>query len=320
MGHRKTQSGFTIVELLIVVVVIAILAAITIVAYNGIQNRAKASAAQTAAAQAVKKVALWKVDNADQSPDFATFTDLVGAASASQYQYTAGANGAFCLTATVNSLSYKADQSSVVAKGACDGHGVDGGGTITNWAMNPSFESNDASYARSGASAASANFSRSTVRSHAGAASLLQSVTGTGQTGLAMAVQATGDRLRINQGESANWSFWVYSTKAGNVVPYCDGSLVAGGYAGLSGAPNVNIPANTWTKVVGYGSRGAGSGDMYITQCGAYNLSVVSGDQLWFDEFIITKGAAQNAYADGNSPGWVWTGTPNNSISVGPAL
>lgn len=38
---RKPQAGFTIVELLIVIVVIAILAAITIVAYNGIQSRAR---------------------------------------------------------------------------------------------------------------------------------------------------------------------------------------------------------------------------------------------------------------------------------------
>jgi len=38
---KKTSSGFTIVELLIVIVVIGILAAITIVAYNGIQVRAR---------------------------------------------------------------------------------------------------------------------------------------------------------------------------------------------------------------------------------------------------------------------------------------
>ncbi|MBJ58617.1 hypothetical protein CL689_00720 [Candidatus Saccharibacteria bacterium] len=36
-----SKRGFTIVELLIVIVVIAILAAVTIVAYNGIQNQAK---------------------------------------------------------------------------------------------------------------------------------------------------------------------------------------------------------------------------------------------------------------------------------------
>lgn len=36
----KNRSGFTIVELLIVIVVITILATISIVAYNGIQNRA----------------------------------------------------------------------------------------------------------------------------------------------------------------------------------------------------------------------------------------------------------------------------------------
>ena len=43
MNLQTKQKGFTIVELLIVIVVIAILAAISIVAYTGINNRAKAS-------------------------------------------------------------------------------------------------------------------------------------------------------------------------------------------------------------------------------------------------------------------------------------
>jgi prepilin-type N-terminal cleavage/methylation domain-containing protein len=41
MWAKQKQPGFTIVELLIVIVVIAILAAITIVAYSGIQQRAR---------------------------------------------------------------------------------------------------------------------------------------------------------------------------------------------------------------------------------------------------------------------------------------
>lgn len=45
MQRGQKQTGFTIVELLIVIVVIGILAAITIVAYNGIQERARMAAA-----------------------------------------------------------------------------------------------------------------------------------------------------------------------------------------------------------------------------------------------------------------------------------
>lgn len=42
--RQGRQTGFTIVELLIVIVIIGVLAAITVVAYNGIQNRANNTA------------------------------------------------------------------------------------------------------------------------------------------------------------------------------------------------------------------------------------------------------------------------------------
>lgn len=59
----KTKSqGFTIVELLIVVVVIAILAAITIVSYNGITARANSSAAAATASSFQKKAELFASD------------------------------------------------------------------------------------------------------------------------------------------------------------------------------------------------------------------------------------------------------------------
>ena len=67
LSVRDTR-GFTIVELLIVIVVIAILAAITIVAYNGIQNRAHDSAVQTDLRQLGQSMSRYYVENNDTFP------------------------------------------------------------------------------------------------------------------------------------------------------------------------------------------------------------------------------------------------------------
>ena len=55
---KRSITGFTIVELLIVIVVIAILASISVVAYAGIQNRANDTAVQSDISNYAKKVML----------------------------------------------------------------------------------------------------------------------------------------------------------------------------------------------------------------------------------------------------------------------
>ena len=69
---KVTKSGFTIVELLIVIVVIAILAAITIVAYNGIQSRSRDTKRTQDVAQIQKALELYRVKNGSYPPTGAT--------------------------------------------------------------------------------------------------------------------------------------------------------------------------------------------------------------------------------------------------------
>jgi prepilin-type N-terminal cleavage/methylation domain-containing protein len=91
MSLKQTKSrGFTIVELLIVIVVIAILAAITIVAYNGIQNRAKTSSGQAAANSMVKK---FEAINAIKGVYYSN-TTAAGVAGAALNTYSAAAPAA----------------------------------------------------------------------------------------------------------------------------------------------------------------------------------------------------------------------------------
>ena len=56
ISKRVGSKGFTIVELLIVVVIIAILAAITLVTYNGIQQRANNAAIIDAASKSLRMI------------------------------------------------------------------------------------------------------------------------------------------------------------------------------------------------------------------------------------------------------------------------
>ncbi len=122
----KDERGFTIVELLIVIVVIGILAAIVIVAYNGVQNKANTTKAQTNAA-AVQKVA--EAYNADNSRYPGTLAELNGGSTSvklpSGVTAVSGAASPYGLTTgnAKTSVAYR-------YKGAV---GAATGGEITFW-------------------------------------------------------------------------------------------------------------------------------------------------------------------------------------------
>lgn len=312
----NSKRGFTIVELLIVVVVIAILAAITIVAYNGITNKAKASAAASAAEQAAKKVAIYSVTNGDQvPPDLATagITDQNG----TSYQYSSNASSSpqtFCITATTNNISYfvnNTDQTTPKA-GACPGHGVDGGGTITNLALQP-IASNawTGNFGSGGAgtrsAVADARFPGST------AYQLSWSTAPTGTASFYISENAAipcvaGQQYFFSVRYAASWSgivpnIWLAGVNVGvsaNVTNRGDGTFEE---------------RATWTA-----PAGCTSFTPFLALATGSTLPTV-GSTLRAGGFMVVAGQPSGAnYADGNSPGWAWNGSPNSSTSTGPAL
>jgi len=98
MKHR----GFTIVELLIVIVVIAVLASIAVVAYNGIQSRANDSAIQNDLKNFGRLMEIYKIDNGGSYP--ALLAPSIGI-KFSRNSYGAdsqGYNARYCINTTTN--------------------------------------------------------------------------------------------------------------------------------------------------------------------------------------------------------------------------
>ena len=328
MKVGKNSQGFTIVELLIVIVVIAILAAITIVAYNGVSNRAKASAAQSAASQASKKVAAYAVTNSDQYPaDLATAG--VSNSGDTVFQYSVNNTSSprtFCVTATIGNISYYINNTTVTtpATGGCAGHSSGGVATITNLVTNGSFEGAISPWATSGGTGGVTVISRPLTggMDNGAFARVTWSTAPSGGTpyitlGSGGAVNrpvviSENTTYRLSGWVRASWAAKVYigatpydvtdnSTAASISSPVAD--LVAGTWTRLD--VTFTAPANSITTVVRFYLPSAGS-------AGLVNNSTFDTDQV-----MLTQGSTLYNYADGNSTNWVWDGAPNNSTSTG---
>ncbi|TYL51184.1 type IV pilin protein [Agromyces mariniharenae] len=319
---RSLGRGFTIVELLIVIVVIAILATITVVAYNGIKDRAAASAASSAAQQVAKKVMAYAITNADSYP--ATLSDAgVTDSGSTSYQYRVDNSTnpkTFCLTATSSNESYFASNSMTTpVAGGCAGHAVNGViPTITNLAMSPKGSVSLAGWATSTLATMSFNASGGPT----GGAFVQSSKSGTSSPFvLEYGLVGSPVHVPVTAGTTYTSSFYGSVTMAtpqpfGIITRFYDAAGVQTDSNTVSGyvtptngnwarwsRTDVAPTGSTKARVVFYGPNGA-----------------VAGDVIRMSNVMVTAGSLLENYADGSSSGWTWNGTANNSTSTGPPL
>lgn len=117
------KRGFTIVELLVVIVVIAILAAIVTVAYSGVTASAEKGAIQSDLRSEATKLGLYKAEN-DSYPETLTSQVSIGSSTTS-FTYSKIDAMSFCLTAVstrVSSLVFHITQDGTIVSGYCAGH------------------------------------------------------------------------------------------------------------------------------------------------------------------------------------------------------
>lgn len=307
---KRQSVGFTIVELLIVIVVIAVLAAITIVAYNGIQSRAKASEASTALAQAKKKLELYKVDNGS----YPTSGNLASAGVNDgdvTFQYTS--NGTtFCITGTVDTVSYKASESTSPSAGGCAGHGVGGVAAITNVSINPSAESSLTNYAGPNG----ATLSSSTTQAKYGATSILSTLP-TASGGYVGVHTSSGYAIPTNFKASTTYTYsaWVYVPSSTVDVRLSSQGTGIGTNTCNSTGTSATSAKDTWVRLsCQFTTLASGTIALYILNITAST----TGMQFYTDGVMFTEGSTLYNYSDGNSASWIWNGTTNNSTSTGP--
>lgn len=256
-AHKN--RGFTIVELLIVIVVIAILATVTIVAYNGIQNRAKASAAQSEAAQVAKRLESIKLQNpSEQYPATLAAAGIqTGSGTTVDYNYSPTAN-TYCFSATIDTASYYVTSSRITPRvGNCDVST----GAAAWWKFN----------------------GNATSETGVGSGTVVGATLTTGQNGAANGAynfSAGGHRIDLPGSWATNLpeisgSAWVRRTSAGGTLGIMLGSgpahweSITGNWrVRLNGVDRINIvaaaPVGVWSHVAFTYQRSTGNFAYYI--------------------------------------------------------
>lgn len=324
--HQKRRDAFTIVELLIVIVVIAILTAISIVAFNGIQNRARGAAASSALSQASKKLALWQIEsgtNGASSADCSVFAVQVGSTinpqnaclstkEAISYEYRQGTAGSYCITATNGNVSYKIDTtiSQSPVNGGCAGHGQGGIGAATNIFTNPSFETISGTDVASVQSSTRATAETSTIGVQSGSRSVRVTPIYDASTDTFITISNPG--LKIN----TSYTVLVTYTLQTDILSGGSGPRFRFNIGGVDMQSDGGSQKVAGTHTIRWNFSIGSSNSINF-------LRIMPGGKLgdppvYFDNLMITEGTYTGAYFDGGSTNWTWNGTPHSATSTGP--
>ncbi len=349
MIHSKHRmGGFTIVELLVVIVVIGIIAGITIVSYTAITNNAKKQTAKTDAQTMAAQLTKYKSENGTFPADLSSLSNTLSVDSTFQYTYDSTA-GTYCLTASVEGASaYVRSGNSNAQEGGCAGHGVNGQQPITNLASDPAATS----YATSNALAgwrndrwtADGTYSLQTGAGDGPVAGLTTyarfqftaavaggrgfHITGNPEAGS----PAAGVGLAVEAGKTYTLSAYMRSTRTsgGSVSVAVGVRFVNGSNAWMStttngsavtaaaGSPTTNPGPWVRPTLTVTAPSGAVRMQIYIRETAA--PTHIAGDRIEGTGLLITEGSSLYGYASGATAGWVWNGTANASTSTGPAL
>lgn len=311
MIHSKHRmGGFTIVELLVVIVVIGIIAGITIVSYTAITNNAKKQTAKTDAQTMAAQLTKYKSENGTFPADLSSLSSSFSVDSSFQYTYDSTA-GTYCLTASVEGASaYVRSGNSNAQEGGCPGHGVNGAPAVVNLADNPSGETNNNGVSGYFSSPLSA---RTPIANAVSGSYQFETITNSTTSSQGLIHQIT---TSAKAGQAYRCSVSLRGT-AGTAVAV-SGRFSTSTFAYISegaGAQTVAL-TSTWQRVsIGFTSP-ANTAVLYVQ----YRLtSPASGRTIQSDALMCTEGTADHTYADGTFPNWAWRGTAHGSRSSGPA-
>jgi prepilin-type N-terminal cleavage/methylation domain-containing protein len=144
---KKTNRGFTIVELLIVIVVIGILAALVVVTYNGIQQKARDTERKTDVNAIHGQVEAYQAQNG-KYPTMANINDAsfrsanMKGLDPAALQDPKGSSQALCGSASASCYAYVATPANCdnASNGDCTGYTLtatlEGGGTYVKQSLN----------------------------------------------------------------------------------------------------------------------------------------------------------------------------------------